>query len=348
MKHSTLLIVALASHLAVATAAPLPSYLDANTNFVVGVNVRAAAQSPVIMQAIEQAGASASDAPWAAGILQQAISLVDEVIITGNVEGGGSGAPDDGYVWLRGNGSSEALQNAICGAGCQPQSHAGLDYLALPASMSTDGQSPHILTIDSNLIALASEPRIRALAERMSGGQTASLQSGLLEWVDSLSGHHIWLAALGPFEAPGGDGGFAMGAEAMSKLVGFGLGVTVADPLRVGLEIRASTAADASELYNLANGLLAMAKMSQAADSDSSKPDLLKDFSMNLDGTSVRASLSVPQSELAQLSQNARKTNQSDTAPAQPAPRPTRKPRSGGGIQVHGMSGGVREFPVDP
>ncbi len=348
MKHPALLLAALTTHLVIASAAPLPSYLDANTNFVVGVNVRAAAQSPVIMQAIEQAGASASESPWAAGILQQAISLVDEVIITGNVEGGGSGAPDDGYVWLRGNGSSEALQNAICGAGCQARSHSGLDYLALPASMSADGKSPHILTIDNNLIALASEPRIRALAERVSGGQTASLQSGLLQWVNSLSGHHIWLAALGPFEAPGGDGGFAMGAEAVSKLAGFGLGITVSDPVQVDLEVRASTEADATELYNLANGLLAMAKMSQAQEPDTGKPDLLKDFSMNVEGTSIRASLSVPQSALQQLSQNARTSTESGVAPAQPAaPRPKREPRSGG-IQVHGMSGGVREFPVDP
>jgi hypothetical protein len=349
MKCVAIILTTLLLFSGLAGAAPLPAYIDAETNMVLGVNVRAAAGSPMIMRAIEEAGTKAAGSPWAVALLQQTISMVDEVYITGHIDSAAAaGSSDDGYVWLRDNVSSEQLHSAFCASGCEARSHSGIDYFELPASLSEDGKNPHLLTIDSNLVAIAGEARIQAFAERVSDGRTAVISANLQQWVSSLSGHHIWLAALGPFDVPGVEsGGPAFGGEAISKLTGFGFGVTIDDPLRMTMEVRSSSEADAQELFNLANGLLAMAKMSQANQADAGQPDILKDLSMSLDGASVRASLSVPQAVLEQFSTGQSQAAAPATEPAQ-ATRPSEpKPRSGEKIQIHGMPGGVREFPVD-
>ena len=98
-----------------------------------------------------------------------------------------------------------------------------------------------------------------------------SLQNG----VQRLSQHHIWLTANGPFgDSLGGDmvAGGVMLPGATDKLNGLGLGITVGRDIDFAIQLESHSPQDAKQLYDMMNGLLALAK---ASDTDADTKALL-------------------------------------------------------------------------
>ena len=99
------------------------------------------------------------------------------------------------------------------------------------------------------------------------------------------------------------EGPSAAVVEALNRVHALGFGLDLAEDLDASLEIRSGSNADARDLYDMLNGLLALARLAEPGDSDSQLAvgtfkSLLDQLDLRNEGRIVTASLSVPRDEI--------------------------------------------------
>ncbi len=185
----------------------------------------------------------------------------------------------------------------------------------------------------------------------------ASLQTGIA----NLSHHHAWLAANGPFgdSLGGASGGGMMPPGAVSKLAAVGFGLSLGRDVELAIEVDSHSPQDAKQLHDMVNGLLALMK---AGDADADAKALLNSMSLTQRGSSLSASLRIPEALIEkQLAQSRAQAQQPSPPPAATADAtiagispsvytrssaPAPRPRRPGGIRIYGLKDGPVEFPT--
>jgi hypothetical protein len=153
-----------------------------------------------------------------------------------------------------------------------------------------------------------------------------------------------------------------MAAGAASKLKGVGLGLLLEDDVSLALELESVSAQDATELYEMAQGLLAMARMGQQQEQPAAGPgsfDLLESLKLTNAGRVVSASLTIPQRELNRQLRAKLEEKRDEAGPEleaglhaeshdAPAVRVAPRSRPSNSIRVYGIQPRAVEYPLTP
>lgn len=315
----------------------LLSLADPNVNFVVGIDVRQLAQSALVQELLTKAK---SEKPELNALLAAAgnpIEKLEEILIVGQVESAGQDAK--GLVLARGNFSDPAILAAICHEGCETVNYQGFEM----HQTALNDEPGSFVQLDDNYAALGTPAEVRGVVDRRSRGEMSSLGAKIQNWASGLGRHQLWLAARGPFEAPSADGPPALGAAAES-LEAFSLGLSMGADVEFGLELRAVDSAKAQQLYEMAQGLLLLASAGQQQNPEAA--ELLRSLSLEHNGSSVVASLRVPEERLAQAIRSG-VTAQSEVAHSSSgavAPHSSPPQPKQGVIRVYGLEEEAVEF----
>lgn len=320
-----------------------------DANFMMGIRVSEIASSPVVRAALDEAARSQHE--WSALLTKlggNPLRDIHEVLITAQIdERAADKDPKDTLVLIRGALGAGRFVEMMCAKGCDTEVHGNHEVVRIP---SDDGdEPPYFVALDEQYAALGERSAILGLVSRGARQTAPAFGQAMQSWVDRVGSHHIWVAARGPFQAPSkaGAAGSMPAIGAMAKLDGVGLGVTLERDMQLALELHSVTEKDAAQLYQMAQGLLAMSQMSaQQPQAEPSAARFLESLQLNLDGRVLSASLRIPQSELAkQIRTQVAQQRQGGEAPAQPAAvRPA--PRRPGGILIHGLESKAVEYPV--
>ena len=311
---------------------------DPASNFVIGVDVRALAASPLAQEALVKAQTESSTWGQAMGALgPNPLSRIHEVIISGDEKA----ARDQkkGLLVVRGDFGADDWISVVCGGGCEKQAYQG-HTLYLPPNVEGPGA---FVRLDSNYVAWGTPDQVRGVIDRKTSGTGSSLAERVQGWSSSAGRHHVWVAAKGPFEMPKAAGSESnlMGMSNIANLDAFGLGLTLGDDLEVGIEMRSMSAAESVTLHQSLQGLLMMMSMSAQQDPDTA--EVLRGLTISQSAQTVNASLRVPGYLLKRMADKRAQQAANDTAawqmtPSQPAPRP-RQPRQGV-IRIEGLDNG--------
>lgn len=271
-----------------------------DVNFVMGVRLADVASSPLVRSALEEAGKQGGDFMRLISSGERPLEGVEEALVLANVETGTNSSSDDALMLLRGDFTSpDRLITMLCHkGGCNDGAYGG----AALHETTVDGKEASAVILDDHYAALGTPAQIRALIDRRAAGQRSHIAPSMLAWLERLSAHHVWIAAKGPFEAPKANGS-ATGPSlaALETIDGLGFGLTIADDVLLGLELRSMNEEAAENLYDAAKGFLALAAMQQEQQSDSGESPtmaLFQNLNLSREAKTLRAELRVPQAEL--------------------------------------------------
>jgi hypothetical protein len=256
---------------------------------------------------------------------------------------------------------ADRLGKVFCGSGCDREQYRGVEMIKLERQgADTPG---YLVQLDPQYAVLGERPAVLGAIDRHRKGTPASLNPVMQGWIDRLGRYQLWVAARGPFHAPAAEepGPAAMAASAASKLGGFGLGILLESDVSLSVELESTSDADAKQLYEMAQGMLALGRMSQQreqAQGESSAFDLFENLKLTSAGRLVSASLTIPQRELnkqlrAKLEQREQEepvieaqVHAENTKAAAVRPAPRRRPSNS--IRVYGLQPRALEYPLTP
>lgn len=331
---AALLLLAAAPQAAPAADPVLLDLADPASNFVIGIDVKALAASPLAQDALVKAQTESSTWGQAMGALgPNPLSRIHEVIITGDERA----ARDQkkGLLVVRGDFGTDDWMSVACGGACEKQAYQG-HSLYLPPNSEGPGA---FVRLDSNYVAWGTPDQVRGVIDRKTSGTGSSLAERIQGWSSNAGRHHVWVAAKGPFETPKAAGANLMGMSSIANLDAFGMGLTLSEDLEVGIEMRSLSAAESQTLHQTLQGLLLMMSMSAQQDPDTAA--LLQGLTIGQSAQTVNASLRVPSSLIKRIAEKRTRQATSGAAAAwqmQPAPRPL-QPRQGV-IRIEGLEDG--------
>lgn len=315
----------------------LLSLADPASNFVIGIDVRALAASPLAQEALVKAQTEGSTWGQAMGALgPNPLSRVHEVIISGD-----EGAARDqrkGLVVVRGDFAGDDWISVVCGTGCEKEAYQGQTLYSPPSS---EGPGAFV-RLDPNYVAWGTPDQVRAVVDRKESGTESPLAGRVQGWSSSAGRHHVWVAAKGPFQTPkaAGPAGNMIGMSGIANLDAFGMGLTLGEDLEVGIEMRSLSAAESQTLHQTIQGLMLM--MSMTAQQDPDVAALLQGLTLNQSEQTINASLRVPGYLLKRMAEKGSKRAAfNEPAPGrqiQPVP-PQSQPRQGV-IRIQGLENG--------
>lgn len=312
---------------------------DASSNFLVSVNLASIRAWPRAAAAFEQG--KRSNPQWdqlvqALGV--DPLELVDEVIIAGRVDDpGAKTSADNAALFFKGRFDVPGLTALICRDGCSPEAVGAYTLMRLPEGASKDGPAG-IVFFDSNYAALGKLDIVRRAARNYASGAGPKLNPAMAGWVQNLAAYDIWIASSGPFGPMSGAGADVMdpmAAGAMSKIAAFGLGIGVADEVDIALQVLSNSEAEANQLREMAQGLIALATLN----ADPQQPgmsEFLKRIQLSQQGNLVLASISVPQADIDQAMRQASSSAASGTVEAINEQPSAHQPAREGGIIIVG------------
>ena len=318
----------------------------ADVNLMVGIQFSEMANSRLVQSALDATKNSSQEVGALFELMgANPFQYLDEVLITGRLDSGSANSePKNVVILARGNFEDGVFADMLCGSACNGKPYGG--HQIFPAKGS--GEPRHFVALDSRYGALGELAGVREVVDRYSTQTRSVFADSLRQSVERLSDHHIWISAQGPFNLPtGGDtaGTPDIASNLASKVDAFGLGVSLGSDVRLALEVASPTEADAKQLFDTAQGFLALVK---AGEQKPETTELLNNLTFVHDGRVLEASLRIPESEvLKQIQQQAAQRQQQIVAPRQPASpvRPTRPPRREGGIRIYGLERDPVEFP---
>ncbi len=318
----------------------------ADVNLMVGIQFSEMANSRLVQSALDATKNSSQEVGALFELMgANPFQYLDEVLITGRLDSGSANSePKNVVILARGNFEDGVFADMLCGTACNGEPYGG--HQIFPAKGS--GEPRHFVALDSRYGALGELAGVREVVDRYSTQTRSVFADSLRQSVERLSDHHIWISAQGPFNLPtGGDtaGTPDIASNLASKVDAFGLGVSLGSDVRLALEVASPTEADAKQLFDTAQGFLALVK---AGEQKPETTELLNNLTFVHDGRVLEASLRIPESEvLKQIQQQAAQRRQQAAAPQQPPRpvRPTRPPRREGGIRIYGLERDPVEFP---
>lgn len=361
------LIAAVSLPLAAADA-ELLRLTRSDVNFLLGVRLREIAASPLVRTMLDEALASKPELQALGGMVgSNPLEGFDELLIAANIDTQSPQDPKDALIVFSGALDPKRLEGIFCGEGCEREKYRNLELIKVERK---DADTPGFLVLlDGRYAALGERPAVMRAIERYQNRAPAAFGPEMQSWIDRLGRYHFWLAAKGPFDAPAPSepGPAMMAAGAVSKLEGFGLGLLLDNDVSLSVELESVSSKDATELYDTAQGLLALARMSQQNQAGQPEPtssapgafDLLENLKLTNTGRVVSASLTIPQRELTRQLRAKLEQNRQDDQPALEAglhaedtPEPTVRvaPRSrpSNSIRVYGLQPRAVEYPLTP
>lgn len=312
---------------------------DASSNFIVSVNLASIRAWPRAAAAFEQG--KRSNPQWdqlvqALGV--DPLELVDEMIIAGRADNpGAKTSADNAALLLKGRFDVARLTDLICREGCSPERVGAFTLLRLPEGASKNGPGG-VVFFDANYAALGKLDTVRRAARNYSSGAGPQLNAAMAGWVGNLAPYDIWIASSGPFGPMAGGGADAMdpmAAGAMSKIAAFGLGIGVADEVDIALQVLSNSEADANQLREMAQGLIALATLN-AGPQQPGMSEFLKRIQLSQKGNLVLASMSVPQEDIDQAMRQAAAGPAGGAVEAMSGEPASPKPAREGGIIIVG------------
>ncbi len=359
MIHSTSLVlfviaVVLASAAPPVAAQSLVDLARPDVNVLAGVRVAEFASSPLVAMFWDRARAQQPEFDQLLSVMgPNPLSMIDEVVIGGSLDGSRTENPE-GLVLARGRFEETLVVSALCPKGCETNLYRGFE-IRRPLG---DDEDKHFVIMDEERIAMGNLAEIQGVVARRLSGAPASFGVAMSDWIRRLGGHHIWIAAAGPFPQPAADADnpFAqMLSNFGSKIDGFGVGIDVTEDIHLNFDVRAATQADAQQFYDLLNGFIAMAK------ANGQQPETLETLNkiqLTHDGNVLAASLQVTGEEIRRQMAARAESGGSGVAPAQRLPSaaaPSSRPnvvvqpapkRRSGGIRIFGLGEETVEVPT--
>jgi hypothetical protein len=334
-----------------------------DVNFLLGVRLSDIAASPLVRTMLDEALASKPELQALSGMVgTNPLEGFDELLVAANIDAQSPQDPKDALVVFSGALDPKRLEGIFCSEGCEREPYGNLELLKVERK---DADTPgYLAVLDGRYAALGERPAVLRAIDRFRKGSAASFGPEMRSWIDRLGRYHLWLAAKGPFNPPSADepGPAMMAAGAASKLKGVGLGLLLEDDVSLALELESGSAQDATELYEMAQGLLAMARMGQQQEQPAAGPgsfDLLKSLKLTNAGRVVSASLTIPQRELNRQLRAKLEEKRDEAGPEleaglhaeshdAPAVRVAPRSRPSNSIRVYGIQPRAVEYPLTP
>ena len=344
--------------LAVALAAPpvaaqgLVALARPDVNILASVRVADFASSPLVTMFWNRARAEQPEFDQLLSVMgPNPLSMIDEVVIGGSLDASQTEEPE-GLLLAQGRFEETLVVSALCPKGCETSLYEGFE-IRRPLG---DDDDKHFVMMDGNRIALGNLEEIQGVVARRLSGASTRFGAGMSDWIQRLGGHHIWIAAAGPFPQPenDSDNAFAPLGNFSSKIDGFGVGIDITHDIDMSFDVRAATQQDARQFYDLLNGFIAMAKANEQ------KPETLETLNnirLTQDGNVLAASFRLTGEEIRRQMAERAASGGSGVAPAQRAPaapassrpnvviQPAPKRRSGG-IRIYGLGDETVEVPT--
>lgn len=322
-----------------------------DSNLVMGIDVAAFTSSPWFREALQQAGSKSDDVgKMMAALGPQPWQNLHEIVITAKLDQfNGDTEPKNFLIAARGVFDGPQFTDMLCQQGCESEDYRDFQLLRL----SDGAKQMYFTALDSQYAALGAYDDVRQAVDRRAMATQSVFDAGMQNSIGRLSRNHLWLATRGPFQdAMGGAGGGMVPPDTVSKIVGLGLGVFLGRDVDLTLELSSVSDQDAKQLYDMANGFLALMK---AGDNPPETTAMLNSLQLQQDGPMLAASVRIPEAQIRQ--QMAEKMGQyqdGGVAPGQPAggaqqdaPPPPPAKRRDGGIRIFGLEEEPVEVPTD-
>jgi hypothetical protein len=181
-----------------------------------------------------------------------------EIVITARLDQfNGDTEPKNFLIAARGSFGDSQFADLLCQKGCESKDYRDFQLLRL-----SDGAKQMYFTVfDSQYAALGAYDDVRQAVDRRAMAAQSMFDAGMQNSIGRLSRNHFWLATRGPFQdAMGSAAGQMVPADTISKIVGLGLGIFLGRDVDLTLELSSLTDQDAKQLYDMANGFLALMK----------------------------------------------------------------------------------------
>ena len=318
-----IILVLLPPVLASAAAPELVKLLPPESNLVIGIRPAEIAGSALVEEALARASSELPALPAFSQRLSKDFLLgLEELLIAVKIEPGLDDQEPAGIALARGDFRDGAWRAALCSEGCADQ-----DYQGFKLALHEVGQQTlAFVALDDRLAALGPIDDIRAVLDRRRGAAGSTADRDLIADIAPLAGHPIWLAARGPFDLGGQEGVPEMANSAIEGLKSIAVGLSLDDPLSLSLDWVSTSEAQAAQLYQTAQTLLAL---SETSDVGSAEPSLFESLALSHDGARITAQLQIPVDQL----QAKFSAAESEVArSAAPMSRPPRRQ-----ITIHGL-----------
>jgi hypothetical protein len=349
----TALLAALAAALFLASplAAVDPALVNLSrpdVNFVMGVEVSRIASSPLLAAAMEEAQQTQPGWDSFFGLLApQPLRYLDEVIIAAKLDpGADSKKPEHLLIMARGDFAGSGFSDLVCSQGCATDTYRDFQVLRLTPK---PGDDPMNFTfLDSQYAVMGSPQEVQGAIDRRVTEANSVFSDAIQEGIERLGSHDIWFVAKGVFQDAANEAGESgpgmMAEQVASKMDGIGLGITLGKDVQFALELRSHTPEQAKQVFDMANGLLAMMK---AGDGPPESKQMIERLKLRQEGPLLAVSLRIPEAEVrAHLREKAAKHREQLAAEASAPAAPATRPRREGGIRIYGLKDEPVEVPA--
>lgn len=280
----------------------LLSMLPANAEVVMGINVRAILDSGLGKEMMNSSSSRTSDLEELAA--ETGLDLrkdIREVVLAGfqTTPGAGAKGAAKGVALISGNFQPSRIGQAIVAKGGTKQTYAGRD-LWYPEPKTSNSKDA-VTFLDNSLAVAGTESEVKRFLDGVSGNASSSLRSK----ANSVgSRYDIWLVSMvspaklaGSMDAAGGAPEQAMGplqGDMFQKIKTSQAGIKFGPQMKLGVEMEAETAEDATALF----GVLQFFKSMLGSGAPKGDPAAAAQFTKMLSAVQMRTEASMVLMEL--------------------------------------------------
>ncbi len=322
-----------------------------DSNLVMGIDVAGFVSSPLIQEAMATAGSTSGGFQDVMALLgPNPFQNLQEIVISAKVDDFEKGPrPGNFLITARGSFGDTGFTDHLCSNGCETVNYR--DRQLLKFSPKSGEEDVYFAALDTQYAAMGNQEAVRQAVDRRAAQSQSMFDATIQNSITRLSPYHFWLATRGPFQQALADSGNGMlPPGAASKVDGLGFGVRLGRDVDVALELLSFTDQDAKQLYDIANGFLALMR---AGETTPETAQLLNSLNLRQDGPVLAASLRISEAQIRyQMAQREAGMGGGGVASAEPAPATSEyttspavqpQPRRSGGIRIYG----INEEPVE-
>jgi hypothetical protein len=314
-----------------------------DVNFVMGIHVSKIASSALVAEAMGEAKQTKPDWDALFGLLgPQPFRYLDEIVVSAKLDPQSENKkPQTMLIAARGLFGDQGFSDILCAQGCDREPYR--DFEILRAQPKSNEEPVYVTFLDSQYAVLGTQKEVHGAIDRKVAETHSMFDNAVQAGIEQLGNYDIWLTAkASSLNAPDSEdqqGPGQLAAMAASKVDGFGLGFGFGKDMELALQLQSPTPEGAKQLFDMAQGFLAMMKSGKA------KPEtqqMLERLRLRHEGNVLMASMRVPEEEVRrQLRERAAKHREELAAEASAPPPP--QPRRDGGIRIYGL----KEKPVE-
>ena len=200
--------------------------------------------------------------------------------------------------------------------------------------------------LDAGTLLGGDRVQVRAAIDRARMGRVTQPHTGILAGIGELAANNdIWMVATIP---PGAtkDVPQPMG-QMLANVKSTEIGMSFREGLTVHMNVRAKDEASATQVFQMIQGLIGMAALSQNQNPQAA--EMLKKLQISSEGVQVKLALSIDQSELDKMVKEAQTARVAGPTPQRPAPAngipPPEAPKPNT-VRITGLDGGPVEVPI--